>query len=322
MARRVGSDDYVFELDEDWGRLPINWNFVDAAGVAVDSQDRVYVFNRGAHPVVVFDKDGALLGSWGEGIFNTAHGLHIDANGNVYCVDSADHTVRKFTSDGTLLMTLGTKDVASDTGYSGDLDTLRPGAPFNRPTNCAVAADGTIFVTDGYGNCCVHKFTPDGRLVQSWGSAGRGAGQFRLVHGICLGADGTLYVGDRQNDRVQKFSPTGEHLGQWADVRCPDDIFPTPEGHFVVAELGYQGGRSGEVGLGARVTVRDAAGNVLTAWGDDGDPTAPGNFAAPHGVALDSAGNLYVGEVTYTARVRTGKVPPHCHVFQRFVRVR
>ncbi|HEY8475848.1 MAG TPA: peptidyl-alpha-hydroxyglycine alpha-amidating lyase family protein [Chloroflexota bacterium] len=321
MARRFGSGEHVYELAEGWGRLPEGWTYVDAVGVAVDKQDRVYVFNRGEHPVVVFDRDGTFLGSWGEGVFGRAHGIAIGPDESVYCVDDGDHTVRKFTLDGRLLMTLGTPGQPSDTGFDGSLDTIRGGPPFNRPTNVAVAPDGSLYVSDGYQNCRVHHFAPDGTLLHSWGSAGRGPGQFRLVHGICVGRDGRVYVGDRENNRVQVFSPGGEYLGEWSDVRRPDDVHLGPDGRFYVAELGFQGATSARE-VGARITVRDERGTILATWGDGGDPCEPGNCAAPHGVAVDSRGDVYVGEVTFTALVRRNIVPPTCHVFQKYVRVR
>src|SRR5690349_2924615 len=137
MAHRFGSGDFVYELDDRWGQLPASWSFVDVVGVVVDRDDRVYVFNRGAHPVVVFERDGRLVGSWGEGVFGTPHGLQIGPDGSLYCVDTGDHTVRKFTPDGTLLLTIGTPGQASDTGYDGSPESIRPAGPFNRPTNLA-----------------------------------------------------------------------------------------------------------------------------------------------------------------------------------------
>ena len=322
MAMRVGSGDYVYEVDERWGQLPASWSFVDVVGVVVDGDDRVYVFNRGAHPMVVFNADGRLVDAWGEGQFRSPHGLQIGPDGSIYTVDNADHTVRKWTPDGQLLMTLGTPGQPSDTSMTGDLDTLRGGPPFNAPTNIAVAPDGSLYVSDGYGNCKVHHFSADGELIRSWGEAGRGPGQFRLVHGIRVTDDGTVYVGDRANNRIQRFTAEGEYLGEWSDVRQPDDIHQGPDGRFYIAELGYQGHEPGAEGLGARVTIRDADGGILTSFGDEGDPAAAGNCAAPHGLCVDSQGNLYLGEVTHTARVRTGMVAPSCHCFQKFTRAR
>src|SRR5436305_10098481 len=151
-------DEPRFEPREDWGVLPDGWRFVEVAGVATDSRDRVFVFNRGDHPVVIFDRDGRFLGSWGEDLFVRPHGITIGPDDTVYCTDDLDHTVRKFTPEGRLLMTLGTSGRPSDTGIDGiDYRTIRrPGPPFHRPTNVALAPDGSLYVTDGYGNSRVH----------------------------------------------------------------------------------------------------------------------------------------------------------------------
>ena len=321
MSTRFGYGEHVYEIDERWGQLPAGWSLVDVVGIVIDRDDRVYVFNRGVPPIVIFERDGRLAGAWGEGRFTNPHGLQLGPDDSLYTVDTGDHTVRKWTLDGRPLMTLGTPGQASDTGFSGDLDTLRGGPPFNRPTNAAVAPDGSLFVSDGYANCRVHHFSAGGDLLHSWGEAGRGPGQFRLVHGICVAPDGAVYVGDRANNRVQGFSPNGEYQREWADVRQPDEIHFGPDGRFYVAELGYQGQAPGQQGLGARVTVRDADGTVLSGWGDEGDPAAAGNCAAPHGIRVDSQGDLYLGEVTYTARISRGLLPPGTHCFQKFVRV-
>lgn len=320
MAKRFGFGEYVYQLDVDWGRLPEGWSYVDAVGMVVDSQDRVYVFNRGAHPIIVFDRNGTLLGTWGEGIFPVPHGLQVGPDGSIYCVDCGNHTLRKFTPEGKLLLMIGMPGKKSDTGYDGDPDRIRPAGPFNAPTNCAIAADGSIFVTDGYGNCRVHHFSADGKLLHSWGEPGVGPGQFRLVHGIGIAGDGTLYVGDRINNRVQKFSPSGEYVGEWSDVRRPDEIFAHSNGHFFVAELGWPDEELTPASVGARVTIRNAEGHILSGWDDGGAPGAPGNIAAPHGITVDSHGDLYVGEVANATRISTGLLKT-CHVVQKFIRV-
>jgi DNA-binding beta-propeller fold protein YncE len=320
---RYGQGDYVYELDAAWGQLPAGWEFGDAVGVRVDNRDRVYVFNRGAHPIVVFDRDGTLVGSWGEGVFTTPHGLEI-VDDVAYCVDAGDHTVRLFSLDGRLRRTIGTPGVPAATGWAGTYDDLPGGPPFCRPTNVAVGPGGDIYVSDGYANCRVHRFNADGVHLGSWGAAGRGPGQFRLPHGVCAAPDGSLLVGDRLNDRVQRFSASGAYLGEWSDVRHPDDVYRDRSGVYYVAELGYAEATPGD--LGSRVTVRDADGRILSAWGDAGDPAAPGNFVAPHCVCTDSHGDLYLGEVTKSCRSwhppSRGVLPPGTHVFQRFRRVR
>ena len=112
----IGDGDFRYELHEGWEQLPEGWTHGDVAGVATDSQDNVYVFNRGEHPVIVYDREGRFIKSWGEGMFKRSHGITIRGEA-VYLADDAGQTVRKFTLDGQLLMTLGTKDTPSDTGY-------------------------------------------------------------------------------------------------------------------------------------------------------------------------------------------------------------
>src|SRR5215212_1160882 len=160
-----------YELVPDWEQLPTGWEHGDVAGVATDSQDRVYVFNRSEHPVIVYDRDGRFLGSWGEGVFTRPHGITITLDDTVYCADDTDHTVRVFTTEGKLMQTLGTANQPSDTGYreGSDLRQIKRGAgPFNRPTRLSRAPGGDLYVADGYGNARVHHFAPSGELVESW----------------------------------------------------------------------------------------------------------------------------------------------------------
>ncbi len=160
---------------------------------------------------------GSFRVSWGEGHFARPHGITIGADDAVYITDDLDHTIKKFTPDGSLLLTIGQSGVAADTGAtSQDFRSIRrSGAPFHYPTNVALAADGSLYISDGYGNARVHKFSSDGRHLLSWGEPGAGAGQFHLPHGIAVGPDGTVAVADRENSRLQFFSPAGEFLREW-----------------------------------------------------------------------------------------------------------
>jgi DNA-binding beta-propeller fold protein YncE len=323
----VGTGDLRYEALARWETLPSGWSFGEVAGVATDSRDRVYVFNRGEHPVVVFNRDGRFLTSWGEGLFRRAHGIFIGPDDTVYCTDDLDHTVRQFTTEGKLLLTLGHSGRPSDTGIAGnDYRTIRRGSPpFNRPTNVALAADGALYVTDGYGNARVHKFAPDGRLLLSWGEPGEGPGQFNLPHGIAVDRDGHVYVADRENSRVQVFTPEGEYLTAWTDLARPMQVFIDGHGRAFVVEVGWRAGLfpwqtpSGSNPPGARLSVFDRDGQLLARWGGEGDPCAPGNFFAPHDLWIDSRGDLYVGEVTLSAGGNRGVVPPSCHSLQKFV---
>ena len=323
----VGSGDFTYHVAEGWEQLPAGWSHRDVARVAVDSRDRVYVFNRGAHPVIVYDRDGRFLASWGEGLFTNPHGITIGPDDRVYCTDAGDHTVRIFTPSGTLLQTLGAPGVASDSGIGDDYRSIRRGAPpFNRPTNLAIAPTGDLYVSDGYGNARVHCFSPDGALRFSWGEPGTGPGEFNLPHAVAVAADGRVLVADRENSRVQLFSPRGEYLTTWTDVSRPDDLAIDPQGHVFVVELSVNVGAWGKQppDLSAppsRCSVFDLDGRLLARWGSH-DPCAPGSFFAPHGVCLDSRGDLYVGEVTWTAGGRVGAVPEDCHTLQKLVRVR
>ncbi|HZW31283.1 MAG TPA: peptidyl-alpha-hydroxyglycine alpha-amidating lyase family protein [Isosphaeraceae bacterium] len=312
-----------------WEQLPAGFHHRDVCGVAVDSRDQVYIITRDEARVIVYDREGRFLRSWGEGIFTArTHGITIGPDDAVYCVDDGDHTVRKFTPDGRLLLTLGTSGVPSETGYDGQsLDSIqRGGPPFNRPTNLAVAPSGDLYVTDGYGNCRVHQFSADGTLIRSWGEPGSGPGQFHLPHGIAVAPDGRVFVADRENDRIQIFSPDGEFLDEWTDVQRPTQICIDREGLVHVSELWWRPGqRSYRHGIipddrPGRVSVFDLNGVLLARWGGP-DRCAPGNFCAPHGLCVDSQGSLYVAEVTYTFAGRAGLVPPDCHTLQKFTRV-
>jgi DNA-binding beta-propeller fold protein YncE len=324
----VGSGAWRYHCLARWQQLPPGWDLVEVAGVATDSRDRVHVFNRGQHPVIVFDGAGNFLTSWGEGLIRRAHGITIGPDDAVYCTDDLDHTVRKFTPEGKLLLTLGVSGQASDTGIDGiDYRTIRrAGPPFHRPTNVALAADGSLYVTDGYGNARVHQFAADGRLLHSWGEPGSGPGQFNLPHGIALDSAGRVYVADRENSRIQVFSPAGDFLAQWTDVARPMQVFIDRRDNVFVVDVGWRAGLfpwqspPGPNPVGARLSVFNRAGELLARWGDAGSPSDVGSFFAPHDVCMDSHGDLYVGEVVMSAGGNRGLVPADCHALQKFVR--
>ncbi|MCA1644773.1 MAG: peptidyl-alpha-hydroxyglycine alpha-amidating lyase family protein [Chloroflexi bacterium] len=320
----------TFELVPDWEQLPSGWTHGDVAGVATDSADRVFVFNRSEHPVIIYDRDGRFVGSWGEGLFTRPHGITIHDD-VVYCADDTDHTVRALTLDGQLRWTLGALNQPSDTGYSPAgranlLSIKRGGGPFNRPTRLAVAPSGDLYVSDGYGNARIHRFSADRQLIQSWGEPGSEPGQFNLPHSVWVHTDGRVFVCDRENDRVQIFSPNGELLTIWTNVTRPGDLWIDQDEHVFLGEMAWNTDETHMTGRpfaevrSAQMSVRDLDGNLLTRWGGD-DPCAPGSFASPHGLCLDSRGDLYVGEVTHTALSRAGRWRPTCHALQKFVRV-
>jgi hypothetical protein len=317
-----------FEVLEGWEKLPENYVHKDVDGVATDSRDRVYLLTRGDARVIVYERDGTFVTSWGEDVFTPrTHGICIGPDDSVWTVDDGDHTVRKFTPEGKPLMVIGTPGVASDTGYDGKtVQSIKRGAPpFNRPTDAAVAPNGDLYVVDGYGNARVHHFTAGGKLIRSWGEPGTGPGQFHLPHAVFVARDGRVLVADRENDRIQFFSQEGDYLDQWTHVQRPTDIYIDREGLVYVSELWWRVGQSSFVhgsikhDLPGRVSVLDLKGNVLLRW-CSADRCAAGNFIAPHTLCVDSRGDLYVGEVTYTFGVKNGLVPADAHTFQKFMR--
>lgn len=209
MAVSVGQGSYSYEVAEGWKDLPAGYEWGQIGAVAVDSKNQVYTFSRTDHPLMVFDKDGNFLRSWGEGVFKDAHGLCFDAQDNMYFVDRGSQVVMKFNADGQKAFEVGNRDQPSDTGYNEeDRTVLRAGLPFHHPTDIALFATGEFYVSDGYRNCRVHKFSADGALLFSWGEPGEGPGQFRLVHSVWE-VQGRVYVADRENHRIQIFTTQG-----------------------------------------------------------------------------------------------------------------
>ena len=321
--------DFRYRVEADWPQFPGDGPHGEAVAIACDRRDRVFVFFRGPQPVRVYEPDGRFVTGWGEGLFARPHGLFIGPDDTVWCTDDVDHTVRAFTPDGNLILTLGTSGRPSDTGAtSHDYRTIRrAGPPLNYPTNLALAPDGDLYVTDGYGNARVHRFTPDGRLVHSWGEPGSGPGQFHVPHGLAVDREGTVYVADRENSRVQLFSPEGVYRGEWTDVARPCQLYIDRDGWVYVAELGFRAGRWAGTGPpppgapGGRVSIFDRTGRLHARWGGGDDPCAAGDFFAPHGIWVDSQGSIYVAEVALSGGGRAGLVSASCHTLQKFVRL-
>ena len=288
-----GSGDFTYEVVEGWGELPAGYELFQVAGVAVDTDDRVYAFNRGDHKLIVFDGDGSFVKAWKD-TFSIPHGMRIGPDGSIFLVDQGSHVVLKYSPDEELLMTLGNRDQPSDTGYSLEHKVVEwPAGPFNNPTGVVVSDAGDIFVSDGYGNCRVHKFNASGELLKTWGVPGtEGPGEFHLPHGIELDKRGRLLVADRENHRIQLFTQDGEHIETWtADFKQPTTMTVGADGTVYVPELG------------SRMSILDSDGNVLSRWGDE-PSTEPGLFRSPHCVAVDSRGDLYIGEVLKGSRLQ------------------
>ena len=316
MVTIVGSGEYTYEALESWQKLPDGINLIETPGVAVNSQDRVYAITRNtAHPVMVFESDGTFVSSFGEGVFSQrTHGIVIGPDDSVYCADDGTHTITKFTPQGELLMTLGTP---------GQPAAKWGGQPFNRPTHAAVSpVTGNLYISDGYGNSRIHKYTPDGRHLLSWGEPGIDAGQFIRPHNIAVDDQDRVYVADREAHRVQVFDAEGKVVAVWHDVYRPDGMTLGPDGNIYVGELNGIPGVDDAPGLGHRVSILSREGKLLTRFGDPVEGEAPGQFIAPHGIAVDSNGDIYVGEVSFTIRGSKMSPPRELRSLSKLRRVR
>jgi DNA-binding beta-propeller fold protein YncE len=283
-----------FEPVIGWPAVPHGMWFREATSVGVGPDGRVYVFNRGQWPIMVFGTDGRFLDSWGAGEFVRPHGIAFDSEGNLYLTDVGLHTVQKRTPDGTLLMEIGEPRQPSP---------AHSGIPFNQPTQVAVhPGSGEIFVSDGYGNSSVHRFSADGALIASWGEPGDGPGQFSLPHAICFVGDDQVLVADRENFRLQLFTLDGEFVAQ-KHMHKPQALFAGlgEDRSIYVAEGRPVPLMDGAMRLGRRVTVLDRDLNEVTRMGNETGGEAPDQFISPHGIAVDGQGSIYVAEVSYTA---------------------
>jgi len=290
----VGNGNYRYERIEGWAKIPEYFQLGNVAGVATDSRDRVFVFCRGNHPVIIFDRDGNFISCWGEGHFHLgAHGLFIDSDDSVYLADYQAHVVEKFKPNGELVWTLGTRNFATP-------PLLRK--PFCMPTRLVVGPTGEMLVSDGYANCYVHKFSPEGELLKTWGGCGHDPGQFQWPHGIDVDSHGTVYVCDRENDRIQLFTSDGELIDIWTDFMNPhnlhidrkSDIIYVVESQLRV--LSRPNDRS-------RVSIRDLKGNILSMW-EGRESEGKGVLEVCHDICVDSCGDIYVAELADVDRIQ------------------
>jgi sugar lactone lactonase YvrE len=315
MGTVIGSGEFRYEVVEGWGKLPPGWSYKEVAAVGVDRQDRVYAFTRGEHPVIVFDRDGNFLRSWGEGVFKRAHGVTMGPDDTIYLTDDGDHTVRKCTLEGKVLLQLG---------VPGKAAPFQSGEPFNRCTHVALSPEGEIYVSDGYGNSRVHKYTADGKLLFSWGEPGTDPGQFNIVHNICADRDGYVYVADRENHRVQVFDRNGKYETQWNHMHRPCALYLSSSARPLcyIGELGPGMEVNREIpNLGPRLSIYDLEGKLRARLGDLRAGEKPGQFLAPHGLAMDSRGDLYVAEVSWTIFGQRMSPPRELRSLQKLKRV-
>ncbi len=260
-----------FQTPQDFLQLPEGYTLGACSAVAVNSKDEIYLFHRGKHPILCFDQDGKFLRSWGDDQIHTAHGLRVDKEDNIWATDIGNHRVFKFDSQGKELLALGTGKPGTETDQ------------FDKPTDIAFGPDGEFFVSDGYGNSRVLKFSPNGGFIKTWGTPGMRGGEFNLPHSIVVDAKNRVLVGDRENNRIQVFDLEGKPLAIWRGY-APYGLALDPSGNLFVAD-----------GRANKVNLLDGAGKVKKSWGRKGSKR--GQFDMPHMLAFDSSGNLFVAEV-------------------------
>jgi DNA-binding beta-propeller fold protein YncE len=304
---RLGSGSHVYEWVEGWGKLPEGIKFGYTHGVVTDSKDRVYIHNRSKDSVIVFDRDGKFLNSWGPEFAGGAHGMFLSNEGGteyLYLADPDRHIVVKTTLDGKTVYTLGCPE----------LPNVYPTPDKYKPTDTAVAPNGDVYVCDGYGQSWIHQYDKNAKYIRSWGGKGKEAGQLDCPHGIWIDTRQStprVYVADRSNNRLQIFSLDGKHLAFVSgDFRLPCCFFQYKDEQVIPD-------------LHSRVTIIDKNDKLITHLGDNeggwkiqGWPNiAPteiktGLFSSPHAACVDSRGDIYVvewiavGRVTKLARVK------------------
>jgi DNA-binding beta-propeller fold protein YncE len=260
-----------YQAVADWPQLPEGAGLGPVAAVATNADAQVLIFHRGKQPIMLFDREGKFLRGWGDDLVMTAHGLRVDHDGNIWITDIGHHLVTKFNAEGKVLLTLGKKDKPGDGPDQ-----------FNKPTDVAVASNGDIYVSDGYGNSRIVKFTREGKYLKEWGKKGTGPGEFNIPHVIVLDAKGQVYVGDRENNRVQVFDADGKFLAQWPESGAPYGLFLNGE-RVLVAD-----------GRANAVKVLDRQGKPLGRFGEKG--SRRGQLDAPHWICADTKGAVYVAE--------------------------
>jgi DNA-binding beta-propeller fold protein YncE len=316
--------DSLYEPVPFWAKIPHGIWLTEATAVAVDSNDLVYVFNRGNMPVLVFTPGGDLIDMWGNETpwsgtelfedpygnvmprwkgcrFMRPHAITIDHEDNLWLVDDVGNTITKTDKKGDTLLTIGT----------GRPSSFQSGEPFNRPTDVAISpVTGDVFITDGYRNSRVHRYDAKGAHITSWGRPGTDPGEFSLPHNVAMFGDDGVIVCDRENHRVQVFSVDGEFRTSWhAHKAVAVYAGRGADTNVYVAEQGPPPIQHGVPGIGHKIQIYDRDGRRVTKFGAELPGEAPDQFNWLHSVAVDSQGSVYAAEVSYV-EVGSKLTPP------------
>lgn len=290
-----------YELVKDWLQLPGNSKLGNPTGIGIDTNQNIVIFHRAdrewpligfipntyikSKTILILDKEnGKIIDSWGDNLFIMPHGLVVDKENNIWVTDVGLNQIFKFSHNGKLLMKLGEAKVSGNDSNH-----------FNKPTDVAVSKDGSFYVSDGYGNSRIVKFSATGKYLFEWGKKGSQKGEFNIPHGITLDEHGNVYVADRENNRIQIFDSLGRFLKQWTDNSFGN-----------ICSVAFGKGKSKLFAIddftflkvthrGSDVFIFDSLGNVQTRFGRSG--LYDGSICWYHDIAIDNEENIYIGDI-------------------------
>ena len=304
-----------YELIRNWPDLPKDLKLGNPTGIGIDTNQNIVVLHRAdrewpllssmpdkpisGKTILVINKDkGNLISSWGDSVFIMPHGLKVDHENNIWVTDVGLHQVFKFSHNGKLLLTLGELKVPG-----------RDSVHFDKPTDIAIAKDGSFYVSDGYGNSRVVKFSATGKYLSEWGRKGNNVGEFNIPHGITLDSNGNVYIADRENNRIQVFDPNGKFIKQFAGnsfgAMCAVAFDETQTRLFAVDDLTFLKVKH----RGSDVFIFDTTGRVQTRFGRSG--SYQGAISWYHNLTVDKEENIYIGDILGNTIQKFKKVPYH-----------
>lgn len=300
-----------YQLNNSWPQLPAGTALGNPAGLGIDTSQNIVVLHRAdktwplvgsfsnelikENTVLIIDnKSGNLLQSWGSNLFVMPHGLTVDHENNIWITDIGLQQIFKFTHDGKLLMKIGEAGVANNDK-----------SHFNKPTDIAVAKDGSFFVSDGYGNNRIIRFSSKGEYLSEWGTKGDGAGELMIPHALCL-VNNHLYVADRENERVQVFDTNGKLVKMLDQLSGADICSVTYDSAanklYIIDELSFMQLKH----RGSDIIIADTSGKVLNRFGRSSEDQSPARWY--HDIVTDKQQNIFVGDILNNRILKFEKV--------------
>ena len=288
-----------YELIENWAKIPDDYILGNPTGIALTSNQNLVVFHRGSRSwqvpmpkekiiedtFIKIDKvTGKIIKSWGSNLFIMPHGLEIDKEDNIWITDVGLHQVIKYDSNGNELMVLGEE-------YTPGKDSLH----FNLPTDVAVSENGSFYVSDGYGNSRIIKFSSEGEYLFEWGVFGENKNEFNIPHGLDLDKNGNVYVADRENNKIQKFDSLGNFIAEWKNEMI-GQLYSVNVNNYenYLFGIDYIVSKN-SAPLGSDIIKFDLDLNFKSKFGRSGNYKGP--KARYHDIQVDNKGNIYVGDI-------------------------